>query len=127
MDAALTDLDRNEAGGALVRATGMRIRFELPDISAVLNIAARSESGQNITWAFADAGEWSPKLQMKMDSAVANRFLQGRESLAIAVARGRVHCEGESRYTLLYVPALKLFVDPYRRAVRELHKELALD
>jgi hypothetical protein len=53
-----------------------------------------------------------------MDSGVANRFLQGRESLAIALARGQAHCRGESRTALLYLPATRLLCEPYRQAVR---------
>jgi hypothetical protein len=127
VDAALFALDADERSGPLVRATGMRMRFELGDIAAVLNIAAGKGGGQNLRWGFTDDGAWDPKLRFSMNSDVANRFLQGRESLAIAIARGRVHCEGEPRYALLYIPALRLLVEPYRQAVREHCPVLALD
>ena len=52
-----------------------------------------------------------------MTSEVANRYLQGRESLAIAIARGKVRCEGDSRSALLYLPAVRLLCEPYRRIV----------
>ena len=52
-----------------------------------------------------------------MDSDVANRYLQGRESLAIAIARGQVAVRGDSRIALLYLPALRLICEPYRRVV----------
>ena len=35
-----------------------------------------------------------------MSAAVANRYLQGAQSLAIAIARGQVRCRGESRVAL---------------------------
>jgi hypothetical protein len=127
IDAALSELDSDERTGPLIRATGMRMRFELPDISTVLNVAVGEATGKHLRWGFSDGSEWDPKLRMRMDSDVANRFLQGRESLAIAIARGRVRCEGEPRYTLLYIPALRLLVDPYRHAVRRRQPELALD
>ena len=43
-----------------------------------------------------------------MSAEVANRYLQGRESLAIAIARGQVRCRGESRAALAYLPAARL-------------------
>jgi hypothetical protein len=61
-----------------------------------------------------------------MDSATANAYLQGKESLAVAIARGKVRCSGESRVALLYLPALRLVVEPYRRLVRERYPHLAL-
>ena len=41
------------------------------------------------SWSFADDPGWSPKLVLRMTCAVANRYLHGRESLAIAIARRR--------------------------------------
>ena len=38
---------------------------------------------------------------------IANAYLQGKESLAIAIARGRVRYDGDARCALLYVPALR--------------------
>lgn len=127
IDATLGSLDSDERYGPLIRATGIRMRFELPDLSTVVNIAAADVGGHYIRWAYADGGDWDPKLRVRMNSDSANRFLQGRESLAIAIARGRVRVEGEPRYTLLYVPALRMLVEPYREAVRDHSPELVLD
>ena len=43
-----------------------------------------------------------------MDSATANGYLQGRESLAVAIARGQVRCSGDLKTALVYLPALRL-------------------
>jgi hypothetical protein len=56
---------------------------------------------------------------------VANRFLQGRESLAIAIARGRARYRGESHGALLGLPATRLLCEPYREVVRSGFPELA--
>ena len=61
-----------------------------------------------------------------MDSEVANRYLQGKESLAIAIARRRVRCRGESKVALLYVPAMRLLCEPYRRVVAAEYPHLAI-
>jgi hypothetical protein len=127
IDTALATLDADERSGPLARAAGLRTRFELPDVLAVVNLAVGDAGGRNLRWAHSDEGDWDPKLRFAMDSDVANRFFQGRESLAIAIARGRVRVEGEPRYALLYIPALRLLVEPYRQAVRRHKPGLALD
>ncbi len=127
LDLALRKLDGDERSGALMRASGIRIRFEIPDVACVLNVASVPSGERHIRWGFEDSDGWNPRLVMRLDSEIANRFLQGRESLAIAVARGRVRVDGDPRFTLLYIPALRLLVDPYRAAVREESPELAVE
>ncbi len=126
LEETLSTLDSDARFGPRFRASGMRIRFELPDIESVLDVAAADGKVHNLRWMF-EATDWGPKLRLRMDSDVANGILQGRESLAIGVARGRVKVSGEPRSTLTYVPALKLLVEPYRLAIRELRPALALD
>ena len=118
LDEALSELDLDERAGPLVRAAGLRMRFDFPDLGMVLNVAASDEPSHHLRWEFSDAVEWEPKLSLTMDSEVANAYLQGKESLAIAIARGRVRAKGDARHALLYVPALRLVTGPYRRLVR---------
>jgi hypothetical protein len=125
LDRALTEVDADERIGPLLRAAGLRIRFRFTDLNAVLEVAASDEDGHHLAWRF-DA-ETEPKLELRMASGVANAYLQGRESLAVAIARGRVRCKGDARATLLYVPAVRLLAEPYRRVVREHYPHLALD
>ena len=61
-----------------------------------------------------------------MPAEVANRYLQGRESLAIAIAHGQVSCKGDSRVALLYLPATRLLCEPYRRVVETEFPALAV-
>jgi hypothetical protein len=126
LDEALTELDSDELSGPRFQASGMRVRFDLPDIAAAFELAAAEAGAHYLRWTFG-AEDWAPRLRFRMDSDVANRFLQGRESLAIGVARGRVKVSGEPLCTLLYIPALKLLVEPYRHAIRQLLPKLALD
>ena len=122
MEEALADADRDERIGPRLRATRMRLRFEFPDCGMVLNVAAENDS--ELRWAFSDDVEWDPELELRMDSAVANRYLQGRESLAIAIARGRASCRGSSRVALLCLPAARLICEPYRRVIERGFPEL---
>jgi hypothetical protein len=124
LEEALAAADADERIGPVIGATRLRLRFEFPDCDLALNVAA-AEGEHNLDWSFARDPGWMPKLELEMDAAVANRYLQGRESLAIAIARGQVRVRGESRTALLYLPAARLLCEPYRRVVEARYPELA--
>jgi len=126
LDRALSKVDGDEVAGSLLRAAGLRIRFRFPDLDLVLNVASSDDRDRHLRWTFSDPPAWEPKLDLVMDSQVANAYLQGRQSLAIAIARRRVRCSGETRSALIYVPALRLVADAYRRIVHEEYPQLEL-
>lgn len=123
---ALSALDVDEDSGPVLRAAALRVRFEFPDLSMVLNVASSEEPGHHLRWEFSDAVDWKPKLNLRMDSRIANAYLQGRESLAIAIAHGRVRFDGDTRCALSYVPTLRLVVGAYRRLVRRDYPHLVV-
>jgi len=124
LDRALRDLDHDDRSGPLLRAAGLALRIELTDVGLVVRIWA-DQGDEHLRWSFGESDD-PPKLDLRMDSETANAYLQGQESLAIAIARGKVRCSGESRVALLYLPAMRLVVEPYRRQVRERYPHLAL-
>ena len=124
LERALAAADADERIGPQIRATEIRMRFEFPDCATVLNVSSEADEA-SLRWSFADDVDWEPKLVLTMDSDVANRYLQGRESLAIAIARGQVRCTGSSRAALLYLPAARLLCEPYRKVVAQDFPELA--
>jgi len=126
LDEVLADVDADDKAGSLLRAAGLRMRFRFPDLGMVLNVAPSEDPDHHLRWAFSDAVDWEPRLDLTMDSQVANAYLQGQESLAIGIARGRVRAEGDTRCALLYVPALRLVVDSYRRQIRLRHPRLVI-
>lgn len=127
LEAVLQAVEDDDTARALVRATSLRLRLEITDRSLVLNLTPADDPERTLRWAFGADVDWKPRLRIWMDSATANRYLQGRESLAIAIARGRVRCEGDARAALLYVPAMRFLIEPYRRLVKERYQDLALD
>ena len=127
LDDVLREADADDRAGPLLRATGLRVRFEFPDLPLILNLAATEEGEHHLTWRFADDVEWKPKLTLRMGSKVANAYLQGKESLAIAIARGRVKATGDTRSALVYIPALRLLVASYSRLVTQEHPHLVLE
>ena len=107
----------------LLRAAGLRMRFEFPDCDMALSVSTSNASGDSLQWSF-DEVEWAAKLELEMDSAVANRYLQGRESIAVAIARGEARFRGEARTALLYLPATRLLFKPYTGVVSSGFPEL---
>jgi hypothetical protein len=104
----------DDRAGPLLRAAHFRARLHFTDKNLTLNVASADDGDSYVQWSFASRPPWQPKVTMRMDSAVANAWLQGEESLAIAIARGRVKCTGETKSTLFFVPVAKLLAEPYR-------------
>ena len=123
LERALTEADSDERIGPLICATRMRLRFVFDDVGLQLNLAAFADD-ERFSWSFG-AVAWEPKLTLAMNSDVANRYLLGRESLAIAVARGQVRVRGDSRAAMLYLPAARLISEPYTRVVESAFPALA--
>ena len=127
LEALLDSVDSDERAGTLFRAAAPRLRLEFTDRHLILNLAPGEGKGQSLRWRFGDDVDWEPRLHLSMDSTTANRYLQGAESLAIAIAQGRVRFQGDSRTALLYVPTLRLLVDPYRRLLAERFPRLVVE
>ena len=124
LDEVLRAVDADEKTGALLRAADLRLRVECTDLDLAVNVRASDDPRRHIEWSFSDRGQPKPKLELKMESAVANRWLQGKESVPIAIARGEIVCTGDARCALLYLPAAKLFNGPYKRVLQERYPHL---
>jgi hypothetical protein len=126
LDRVLSQVDRDERAGPLLRATRMRLRLRCPDFSLAVNIAASEDPNSCVEWSFSERAPWAPKLELAMDSAVANAYLQGKASVPVAIARGQIKCSGDARSALLYLPAAKLITDPYRELVAAEYSHLVV-
>lgn len=127
LDRVLTLVDGDQRAGPLLRATGMRLRLEVPDLKLAANIAASEDPEHCIAWSFAARPPWEPRLELRMGSAVANAYLQGAASVPVAIARGQIQCAGDARAALLYLPAAKLITDPYRELITAEYPHLVID
>ena len=67
-------------------------RFEFPDVDLVVNITRRPRQRRAATscWEWSDDVDWEPEVKMTMDSDVANHYFQGKENVAMAIARRRI-------------------------------------
>lgn len=117
LDRLLGAVDGDERVGPMLRAARVRVRLEFTDLKVALNLASAESEDCCVEWDFAERPPWHSKLTLKMDSVVANRYLQGSENVAIAIARGHIACSGHSRAALVFLPAAKLLVEPYRRLI----------
>jgi hypothetical protein len=102
--------------GPKLRAAETPQRFEFPDLDLVVNITFAQEvtDGQNLRWEWSDDVPWEPDVEMRMDSDVANRYFQGRENVAMAIARRRIKTSGNVKKALALVPITKPVFAKYR-------------
>jgi hypothetical protein len=60
-----------------------------------------------------------------MGSGTANRYFQGRENVAIAIARRRIRAGGDVRAALSLIPVTKPVYERYRALVDQEYPHLA--
>ncbi len=91
-------------------------RFEFPDLDLVVNItyADEVEDEHNLVWEWSDDVDWEPEVKMTMDSEVANRYFQGKENVAMAIARRRIKTSGNVKKALALIPITKPVYGQYR-------------
>ena len=90
-------------------------RFEFPDLDLVVNITyADGDGEQNLRWEWTDDVAWEPEVKMTMDSDVANRYFQGKENVAMAIARRRIKTSGNVKKALALIPITKPIYERYR-------------
>ena len=89
-------------------------RFEFPDMDMVVNVTAGDSDVDNLVWEWSDDIDWEPEVQMTMDSAIANRYFQGKENVAMAIARRRIKTSGNVKKALALIPITKPVYAQYR-------------
>ena len=91
-------------------------RFEFPDLDLVVNVTAGDDE-ENLRWEWSDDVAWEPDVGMTMDSDVANRYFQGKENIAIALARRRIRSKGNTKKALALIPVTKPVFEQYRSMI----------
>jgi len=101
-------------------------RFEFPDVDLVVNITAADDvvDGQNLVWEWSDDVAWEPDVKMTMDSDVANRYFQGKENVAMAIARRRIKTSGNVKKALALIPITKPVYEMYRDMLEQEYPHL---
>jgi hypothetical protein len=105
--------------GPKLREADTPQRWEFPDLDLVVNIAPtdNGDSEHNLKWEWSDEVAWDAAVRMKMTSEVANRYFQGEENIAMAIARRRIKTSGDVKKALALVPVTKPVFKKYRTMV----------
>jgi hypothetical protein len=121
-------MSRDPEMGPKLREADTPQRFEFPDLDLVVNVTAADagsgDSGDNLRWVWSDDVAWEPDVVMTMDSAVANRYFQGKENIAMAVARRRIKTTGNVKKALALVPVTKPVFRLYREMLEREYPHL---
>jgi hypothetical protein len=125
MDRIFTMMDTDPDMGPKLRDADVPQRFEFEDVDLVVNVrAARPDEDRNIVWEWSDDVEWEPKVRMTMSSETANKYFQGKENVAIAIARRRIKAGGDVRAALSLIPVTKPIYGRYRDVVEREYPHL---
>lgn len=118
MDRVFALMSDDPEMGPKLRAADVPQRFEFPDVELVVNVRpARDDEPGNLCWAWTDDVDWEPRVRMTMASDVANRYFQGQENIAMAIARRRIRTAGDVKAALTLIPITKPVYELYRAVV----------
>ena len=119
MDRIFGLMDTDPEMGPKLRDADVPQRFEFQDFDLVVNIrAARSDEDGNLVWVWTDDVDWEPKVRMAMSSETANKYFQGKENVAIAIARRKIKTGGDVKAALALIPITKPVYGQYSEIVK---------
>ena len=127
MDRVFSMMSEDESMGPKLRDADVPQRFEFDDLDLVVNIRAGSGDEGNLHWEWSDDVEWEPKVRMTMSSEIANRYFQGKENIAMAIARRRIKTGGDVKAALSLIPITKPVYARYRELVEAEYPHLVAD
>jgi hypothetical protein len=126
MDRVFSMMSEDADMGPKLRDADVPMRYEFTDVDLVANIrAAREGEDGNLHWEWTDDVDWEPKVRMAMSSETANRYFQGKENVAVAIARRRIKSGGDVKSALRLIPITKPIYARYRAMVEEEYPHLA--
>jgi hypothetical protein len=118
MDRIFSMMSEDPDMGPRLRDADVPQRFEFTDVDMVVNIrAGTEEEGENLHWEWTDDVGWDSKVRMAMSSEVANKYFQGKENIAMAIARRRIKTGGDVKAALALIPITKPIFDRYKAVV----------
>jgi len=127
MDRVFAMMSEDAQMGPALRDADVPQRFEFPDLDAVINIrAARDGEEGNLHWEWSDDVDWEPKVRMEMSSETANKYFQGKENVAMAIARRRIKTGGDVKAALSIMPITKPVFERYRAMVADEYPHLTV-
>ena len=125
LDELLENVAADSELGARIGALRTSYRYVFDDVELSLDVTPDGEGA--FRWSFDEPVADGPGVTLEMSSEVANRYLQGRENLAIALARRHVRYRGSSRAALGVLPINRELGRFYRDVLERGHRHLLLD
>ena len=126
MDRTFTLMSDDPDMGPKLRDADTPQRFEFTDLDLVVNIRAGGADEPNLAWEWSDDVGWEPRVRMTMSSETANRYFQGKENVAIAIARRRIKAGGDVRAALALIPITQPLYERYRAMIASDYPHLTL-
>jgi hypothetical protein len=117
MDRTFALMSEDPEMGPRLREADTPQRFEFTDLDLVVNIRAGAGDEPNLAWEWSDEVAWEPQVKMTMSSETANRYFQGKENVAIAIARRRIKAGGDVKAALAIIPITKPLFARYREMI----------
>ena len=118
MDRCFSMMSEHPEMGPKLREADTPQRFEFTDVDLVVNVrAARGGEGGNLHWEWTDDVDWEPRVKMAMSTDTCNRYFQGKENVAMAIARRRIKTGGDVAAALSLIPITKPIYERYREMV----------
>ena len=115
MDRCFAMMSADPDMGPKLRDADTPQRFEFTDADLVVNIrAARDGEDGNLHWEWSDEVDWEPRVKMAMSTETCNRYFQGKENVAMAIARRRIKTGGDVKAALSLIPITKPIYERYR-------------
>lgn len=124
MDAIFTMMSEDAGMGPKLRDADVPQRFDFEDVDLVLNVRAGAADEPNLVWEWSGDVDWDAKVQMTMSSQTANKYFQGKENIAIAIARRRIRTSGDVKASLALIPLTKPVYALYREWLQAEHPHL---
>ena len=127
MDRIFTLMSEDPDMGPKLRDADVPQRFDFDDMDLVVNVrAARDGEDGCLHWEWSDDVDWDPKVKMTMSSETANKYFQGKENVAMAIARRRIKTGGDVKAALALIPITKPIYARYKALVDERYPHLKL-
>ena len=118
MDRTFQMMSEDPDMGPKLRDADVPQRFEFTDLDLIVNIRAADDDEEgNLAWEWTDDVDWEPKVRMTMSSETANKYFQGKENVAMAIARRRIKTGGDVKAALALMPITKPIFERYRDMV----------
>jgi hypothetical protein len=127
IDRVFSMMDEDPDMGPKLRDADVPMRYEFEDLDLVANIrAARDDEDGNLRWEWTDDVDWEPRVKMAMSSETANKYFQGKENVAMAIARRRIKSGGDVKAALALMPVTKPVFAQYRAMIEEEYPHLVV-